>query len=249
MLLSDRGVSRHTVATSLTTASLPNLEAPVIARLYMPRRPAITTVMTTNFTSKHDSFEYPPLPKVNPGETRVQCPFCFISFERKGSEKENQEHWKRHVDQDVKPHACLLPACFQSLVFFVHRHEWEPHMESVQSRDCLRKVHTMTWFCDMGHNPSLSFDTELQWGKHMPNPASHPNRKKLPTQFQLDARSPQQQQITPREQFVCPLCEHIPDEIPHKIIKDKVDSSRIYSLVVSHVASHIKSLSNGCAFT
>jgi ankyrin repeat protein len=95
----------------------------------------------------------------------------------------------------------------------------------------------------MGHDTPLTFETELQWREHMLNPASHPNRKKLPTQAQLDARCPQQQQIAPREQFVCPLCEHIPDEISHKTIKGKLDASRIHSLVVSHVASHIKSLS------
>ncbi|OBS29580.1 hypothetical protein FPOA_03517 [Fusarium poae] len=236
-------VSHPTNITGFTKASLPDPRAPSLERLHSPPKKALTTLVSNIFTEEQDSFVYPPPPKVNPGETHARCQFCFMALEVKSSEEDNMNRWRRHVDQDVKPYACLFPDCSESLIFFVHRRDWESHMEAAHSKDWLRKVHTMTWFCDFGHDPPVTFETELLWREHMLDIKSHPNRKKLPTQAQLDARSPQQQQIAPREPFVCPLCERVPDELSQKVAKGKGEPIAMHNILVSHVASHIKSLS------
>lgn len=239
----DRRSSHPAVATGLTKASRPDPEAPAIKLLQLPSRRAITTVMSTISTTQQDSFDYPPPPTAREGESRVQCPFCLMALERKSSEKEKNDNWKRHVDQDIKPYACLFSECADSLVFFVHRHEWKAHMESAHAKDWLRKAHTMRWYCDLDHDPPVTFETELQWREHMLDPNSHPKKRSVPTPVQLDALSPRRQQIAIRDRFVCPLCEQIPEEIRQKVAKGKGDSTQMYNFVVDHVANHMKSLS------
>lgn len=99
----DRRPRNPTVVTGLTTASRPDPEAPAIKRLQLPSPSTMTTVISTISTMQQDSFIYPPPPTASEGETRIQCPFCLTALERRSSEKERNDHWKRHVDQDIKP--------------------------------------------------------------------------------------------------------------------------------------------------
>jgi ankyrin repeat protein len=164
-------------------------------------------------------------------------------LERKELEARD-DHWKHHIDEHLKPYGCLFPECAESQLFFTHRNQWKTHMESAHSKDWLRKVHTIVWYCDIDHDVPETFETELQWREHMQNLDSHPKRKlKTPTQAQLDALSPRKQQAALRDKFVCPLCEQIPEKIRPLIEKGQGDPSQMYAFVVDHVANHLKSLS------
>ncbi|KPM34128.1 hypothetical protein AK830_g12444 [Neonectria ditissima] len=214
-----------------------------IARhLSTPR--ALTTVTSTISTTQEDSFEYPPAPTASEGETQVQCPFCFTPLECRDLEKDKNGHWERHIDEHLEPYGCLFPRCAESLVFFARRHEWKAHMESSHSKDWLRKVHTKVWYCDIDHDSPKTFETELQWRKHMQNLESHPKRKlKAPTQAQLDGLSSMKRKFPLRDEFVCPLCEQVPEEIRPLVEKGTGEPTDMYNFVVDHVADHMKSLS------
>nr|CEG05688.1 unnamed protein product [Fusarium clavum] len=240
--IKDRRVFPPTTATGPTQATSLDLEAQVTAKMHTLMSPATPMPMSPNSMPQNDSFEYPILPKASPRATCMQCSFCFVELELKGSDEDNQEQWKRHVDQDIKPYSCLFPQCSNSLHFFVHFHEWQSHMDSVHSKDWMQRVHTKTWSCDIDHDTPLTFESEREWSEHFFIPASHPSLKKLPTRYQLDAYCTEIEKYVPRGQFVCPLCERIPDEILPETERETLDASRIHSLLTFHVANHIKSL-------
>ncbi|PHH62955.1 hypothetical protein CDD81_6380 [Ophiocordyceps australis] len=230
------------IASGITKASRPDPQAPVLRQLRAPKPRAPTTVISTISTTLDDWFEYPPAPIASQGETRVQCPFCFRPLERRELEKQKNDSWKRHIDEHLKPYTCLYHDCAESLVFFARRNEWKAHMESAHSKDWLRKVHTIVWYCDIDHDSPELFETESQWRKHMQDLGSHPKRNLTPpTKAQLAALSPKKQQAALREEYVCPLCERIPDKVLPLVGKHQ--SMEMYDLVIDHVANHLKSLS------
>ncbi|KAH8177980.1 ankyrin repeats (3 copies) domain-containing protein [Sarocladium implicatum] len=232
------------VPSDMTKASRPDRRALEVRKLQAPRPKALSTVISTISTSQEHSLEYPDLPRAKPGELRVQCPYCFAPLEHGGSEKKRTESWRRHIDEHVKPYACLFPQCAKSLTFFTRRREWKAHMETSHPKDWLRKVHTMVWYCDMDHDEPLLFDTEDAWRNHMKELALHPKRKlKAPTPTQLDALAPRKQQAAPRDPFVCPLCEQIPQKIKPLVEKGSGDRIELENQVIDHVADHLKTLS------
>lgn len=241
----DRIASNSTVLGSgMTKASRPDPQAPALRQLHLPKPRALTTVISSISTTQEDSFEYPPPPIVSGGETHVRCPFCFMPLEHKGREEKNNHLWKRHVDDHLKPYECLFPECAESLVFFPRRREWKAHMESAHSKDWLRKVHVIVWYCDIDHDSPETFETDLQWRRHMQDLNSHPARKlTAPTQAQLDALSPRKQQVALRDKYACPLCEQIPEKIRPLVENGKGDPTDMYNFVVDHVGNHMKSLS------
>lgn len=149
--------------SGVTKASIPDPQSPVLNNVYFPKPRALTTVITTISTNYSDSFEYPAPPKASKGETRVQCPYCLMPLDFRELEKRNHEYWRHHVDEDLKPYVCLFPECAQSLLFFARRREWRSHMENTHSKDWPRKVHTITWYCDIDHDPPQQFEAESQW--------------------------------------------------------------------------------------
>ncbi|KAH8587086.1 hypothetical protein B0O99DRAFT_527429 [Bisporella sp. PMI_857] len=243
--VTDRVAGHSSVlASDITKASRPDPHALTLRRLQLQKVPALTTVISTVSSTQDDSFEYPPVPSASEGQSRVQCPFCFMPLENRESEKKRTAHWERHVDEHLKPYACLFPDCAESLVFFARRHEWKTHMETVHSKEWLRKVHTIVWYCDIDHDSSEIFETELQWRKHMQDLKSHPRRAlTTPTQAQFDAMSPRKQQIALRDRLVCPLCEQIPEEVRLLVENGNGEPADMYNRVVDHVAIHLKSLS------
>jgi hypothetical protein len=150
------------------------------------------------------------------------------------------DHWKHHIDKHVKPYGCPFPGCAKSEPYFTHRNQWKTHMESVHSKDWLRQLHTLVWYCDVDHDAPIIFKTELQWREHMQNLDSHPARI-LPTQIQLDVLSHRKNQVAFRDKFVCPLCEQIPEEIRPLVEMGEGDPAEMYDFVVDHVADHLKS--------
>ena len=231
-------------ASNVTKASRPDPQAPVLKQLHLPKRPALTTVVSLISTIQEDLFEYPPPPSSKEGETWVQCPYCLMPLDYRELKKRGNKYWRHHVDDDLKPYACLFPECAEALVFFTRRAHWKSHMESVHSKDWARRVHTIIWYCDIDHEPPERFETELLWRQHMNYLDSHPKRQLIkPTKAQLDALSPRKQQAALRERFVCPLCEQIPEKIQPLVNNGKMNPADLYEFLTDHIANHIKSLS------
>ncbi|KAI9148358.1 hypothetical protein HJFPF1_12189 [Paramyrothecium foliicola] len=215
------------IASALTKASGPDPQVPVLGQLQLPKPSALATVTTTISKPQDDLFGYPPLPPASEGKARFQCPLCLLPLARKKSEEENNDIWMSHIDQHLKPDACMFPECIGSMVFFVHRNEWKDHLEAVHSKDWLRKVHTITWYCDIDHDPIETFETESQWRNHMQDLANHPKLKRAaPSRAQLDALSPRKKEIA--------LRGNEPRERGPVLL---------YDVVVDHVTDHLKTLS------
>ncbi|EKJ79142.1 hypothetical protein FPSE_00743 [Fusarium pseudograminearum CS3096] len=229
--------------TDHTKVSLPDPRGPSLERLDEPPEKAPTTLMSNTSTDQQDSLDYPPLPTIAPGKTHVRCRLCCMKLKMEGSEEENTNHWRRHIDEDVKPYGCLFPECSKSLRYFVHRHESESHMLSAHYKDWLRNVHASTWFCDLGHSPPVKFKTELLWKEHILDSRWHTKGERRLTKLQLDDLSSRKQLNAPRGQFACPLCERVPDELSQTVAEGNGDPDEMNKMLVSHVASHIKSLS------
>ncbi|KAH8735575.1 hypothetical protein BGZ61DRAFT_471993 [Ilyonectria robusta] len=237
------GLAHHptVVASSIAKASRSDPQVPALGGSQLSKQ-VLTTATSTITATLEEYFEYPLEATMCEGETRVQCPFCLIHLELGESNELRRISWRRHIDEHLKPYGCLFPECSKSLVFFVHRHEWEDHMESAHSKDWLRKVHTTLWFCDVDHASPEIFENELQWRRHMQNLRNHPNRD-LPTQLQLDCLSTRSRKLFWRDKFVCPLCEQIPNEVRDLLENGEGKPTVMYNLVVRHVANHLQSLS------
>ncbi|KAI0437237.1 hypothetical protein F4803DRAFT_566207 [Xylaria telfairii] len=240
-----RMVHHLNVPTSgITQASRPDPHAPALRQIHLPKRPALTTLISTISALQEDSFEYPPRPTANPGESRVQCPYCFMPLDSIKLQSRGDDYWRHHVDEDIKPYSCLFPECAEALLFFTRRKEWKSHMELTHSRDWPRKVHTVIWYCDIDHDPPERFEVEREWRNHMKDPASHPKRKlPMPSKAQLDAISPRKKQVALRDRFVCPLCEQVPAKIRPLVEKATGEIPDMQEFLSEHIAGHIKSLS------
>lgn len=227
------------------TKSLPqDSTSTILGNLRSPAMRASTTSASSVSTRKDDLVEYPPAPWTGEGATSVQCPFCLRPLELGEKGKASDVIWRSHVEEHVKPYACLFPKCAEALVFFASLPDWNNHMESVHSTDWMRKVHNVVWCCGMKHESSEAetmFETEQEWRKHCQDLNLHPGRAKVPTKAQLDAASSRSQQISLRGEFVCPLCERIPEKIQH--LARKKEGRDIHRALVHHVAAHLRSLS------
>ena len=76
----------------------------------------------------------------------------------------------------------------------------------------------------------------------MQDPYTHPKRRsKPPTDVQLVALSTRKQQRVVRDQYVCPLCENIPEKI--QPLMKRGNGSDLVNLLDEHIANHMLSLS------
>lgn len=114
-------------------------------------------------------------------------------------------------------------------------------MATTHSEEWPRKVHSMTWYCDLGHKKLVEFDNETDWRKHMRELSLHPGRSKPPTDAQLDALAVRKQQLAPRDPHVCPFCEDKPQSIA--ILGDRGNPTDMANILVAHIAEHVKSFS------
>jgi hypothetical protein len=152
--------------------------------------------------------------------------------------------YSNHVDQDLQPYICLFPECAEALIFFSRQHEWKTHMEEVHSLDWPQKVHSLVFYCDLGHEGEdpPQFANEAEWRKHMEDFESHSRHySKIPTETQLTALAARKQQLVLRERYVCPLCNNIPPNI--QLLVTKADHSVVFRLLTEHIVQHIKALS------
>ncbi|KAI0198198.1 hypothetical protein F4808DRAFT_266381 [Astrocystis sublimbata] len=230
---------RPAAGTEVTQASILN---PHLVVKYIHHSKPTLSIRSQGTSRRDESLKqrYPPLPKVEAGERHVPCPYCrqpLRAAELRGSE--GADFWERHIDNDLQPYACIFTQCVAQ--FFVHRSDWAQHMNTAHGTDWPRRVHCATWFCDLGHAHVAEFDNEADWRSHMRDAAEHPGRKKSPTEAQLKALEVKKQQFALRDEYVCPLCEEIPEKI--SVVGDKGNPMDMKKTLEDHIARHIKDLS------
>ncbi|KAJ2981442.1 hypothetical protein NUW58_g6688 [Xylaria curta] len=225
--------------TEVTQASKLN---PDLALKYINQKRPTLSIRSSGTSTRDDSLaqRYPSLPMLSPGATHTLCPYCrkpLRSGELSGSRA--VQFWENHVDGDLQPYSCLFAQCLGA--FFIHRSDWAQHMKTTHGANWPRNVHCVTWFCDIGHPDIAEFDNEIEWRAHVRNIESHPGRKKQPTDIQLQALAIKKQQVALRDEFVCPLCEEIPEKI--SVLGCKGNRDELFKILEDHIACHIKDLS------
>ncbi|KAF5692048.1 ankyrin repeat [Fusarium denticulatum] len=198
---------------------------------------------------------YPPLPEVVKIKARlksnwpetlrrlsgVRCPFCTEELVLRIPEDDIMEFWIHHINEHTEPYPCLYPECAKAVKSFVHREDWVQHMESMHSQKWLQRVHTRSWYCDIGHESPMVFEFEHQWRSHILQP--HPEYLKAPDPRTLGAYSARKQKNFHQDEFACPLCEQIPEEAQKMLETGQDEPGQVRTLVLNHVASELKSLS------
>ncbi|KAF5620256.1 ankyrin repeat-containing protein [Fusarium sp. NRRL 52700] len=119
----------------------------------------------------------------------------------------------------------------------------EVSQEQAAVHDWLREVHTKQWYCDSGHESTFTFELEAEWRQQMLDPASHPKQPETRSLLQLKALSQLKQRRVRRDMYVCLLCERIPEEVQQKLETGHQDTADLYNCIMSHIATHLKSLS------
>ncbi|CZR48127.1 uncharacterized protein FPRO_12737 [Fusarium proliferatum ET1] len=207
-------------------------------------------------TARPDNLsEYPPLPEIVKIKARlkpnwpeslqrlngVRCPFCAEELVLRRSYDDMLEFWTHHINTHVEPYPCLYPECATALKSFVHREDWVDHMELTHSKDWMQRVHTRSWYCDIGHKSPMVFEFERQWSTHMLQP--HPEYRQTPNPSNIRAYSARKQKYFPRDEFVYPLCEKVPEEAQKMLETGQNESGQVRKLVLDHFATELKSLS------
>ncbi|RKL39942.1 hypothetical protein BFJ72_g6671 [Fusarium proliferatum] len=207
-------------------------------------------------TARPDNLsEYPPLPEVVKIKARlkpnwpetlqrlngVRCPFCTEELVLRRSYDDMLEFWTHHINTHVEPYPCLYPECATALKSFVHREDWVDHMELIHLKDWMQRVHTRSWYCDIGHKSPMVFEFEHQWSTYMLQP--HPEYRQAPNPSNIRAYSARKQKYFPRDEFVCPLCEKVPEEAQKMLETGQNESGQVRKLVLDHFATELKSLS------
>lgn len=116
-------------------------------------------------------------------------------------------------------------------------------MKSAHTEEWPSLIHIVNWYCDIEH-PREDFYDQGSFETHMQDTLMHPTSNK-PSDRQLESLVRQKTALAPRDRFVCPFCEDIPDQIlPILNISGPVDASLAWSLLCQHVGVHLRSVAH-----
>ncbi|KAH8679418.1 hypothetical protein BGZ61DRAFT_590926 [Ilyonectria robusta] len=169
-------------ATTVNTNQLPLVEP-------IPEREAV----------EYTGVDLPRRPKVTPGMTELECPYCFLVYPAKEFTKEN---WPRHIVRDLMPFICVLEPCPTPNAMFDSHGAWISHMEKEHARE--------GWTCmDSNHSPTQYFEHEQLFRRHM--------IEKHDNDFTIDELDDIVDELfgpLPAFQLLetCPFCEHYDPE-------------------------------------
>ncbi|PVH74790.1 hypothetical protein DL98DRAFT_369618, partial [Cadophora sp. DSE1049] len=226
----DMDFERQKPESSATTAPSRVSIAP-FKRLSMPKiKPSgsISSIGSSVRESPGEEFSYPIKPSPNANKTYESCALCADPLEmRTLTDKE----WKRHVHKDLEPYVCLAEDCRDPLRYFVHELKWMDHMQIRHTMTWAQKVHTERWYCDIDHDDIIEYEERSLLVNHLQT-----DHREQFTELKLQRRAARNRRIATRDEFVCPLCCIVPENIePH--IKTKP-----YKLLSEHIAHHLLSL-------
>ncbi|KAK0760036.1 hypothetical protein N5P37_007115 [Trichoderma harzianum] len=162
-----------------------------------------------------------------------------VWHEEKLSTRRNPDESKHHTDEDTEPYVCLSEDCTSPMLFFVNMNDWMNHMEMFHSNQWNHKIHMNTWYCNIGHKPTIQFDDHESFVRHMKDPANHEGREP-PTDRQLETLSRNKQKFLFRDEYRCPFCECVPSALEPVILNSSPDEIR--RQLYEHIAAHIKDL-------
>ncbi|VUC27266.1 unnamed protein product [Clonostachys rosea] len=113
---------------------------------------------------------------------------------------------------------------------------WKHHInDDLKPYSCL--------FPEMDHDQPQIFDTEHKLRKHLESTQNHSPERGTPDELDLNILVERYRVDIPRERFVCPLCETVPENVRQLLGKEESPSGLIDNLLLDHVAGHLKSLS------
>lgn len=92
-----------------------------------------------------------------------------------------------------------------------------------------------TWHCNLSHEETQYFDSKARFDIHTRE--AHANL----TSTQIIAHIKRSKATGVRQQFVCPLCETVPDTLQGSDVRLQLEGAQ--RLLAKHVGSHIKALS------
>ncbi|KAL7819527.1 hypothetical protein V8C44DRAFT_318370 [Trichoderma aethiopicum] len=154
-------------------------------------------------SASDESFIYLKEPDTEEGQQSAPCPVCFESV---GLFSLPKEAFRDHLARDVQPYVCISEECKQPPRFFAHLDDWESHMQTMHTPDWARRIHTLTWYCEIdtcNENAARSeFTRKEDFIQHFST--AHPKKFTKP---QIMAKARRNRTTRERDMLVCPLCD------------------------------------------
>jgi len=222
----------QTEPLSKTEASIPNSQLRLA--VLKASRP-VASIVSVGSSVYGDHFHYPDAPTFKKDAKFHPCPYCAEPLSTKRLGPERRDFWRSHVIRDLEPYVCISDDCRDPLQFFVHFKDWLDHMNSKHTTEWYRTVHMCTWHCNLSHEETQYFDSKARFDIHTRE--AHANL----TSTQIIAHIKRSKATGVRQQFVCPLCETVPDTLQGSDVRLQLEGAQ--RLLAKHVGSHIKALS------
>ncbi|KAF9891460.1 hypothetical protein FE257_003926 [Aspergillus nanangensis] len=178
--------------------------------------------------SQDDPFQYPPKPQRQYTSKYTPCTLCSEPLE---TSMLTDARWRDHVDRDLEPYICISEECVDPLRFFHRKQDWMEHMASRHTKSWTQRVHTEMWYCVMLHDVPVEFDNMTKLLGHLQS-----DHAAQLTKSQIQGRARRNRAITPREPFVCPLCDAEPYDVKFAAAGSRSE------LFANHIGRHLKSL-------
>ncbi|KAJ3553721.1 hypothetical protein NPX13_g10815 [Xylaria arbuscula] len=144
-----------------------------------------------------------PQPPIADGESSLRtCPWCFKLLDKTLSESD----WRRHIDEDFKPYACLAEECSQAHPSYPTLDEWFKHMGLHSNRWNERVYLTPSWVCTICEDNWETYDSPQALSSHIKECHTH---RFSSEDIQLISR--QSKTDKPRSSNECLLCHFVVD--------------------------------------
>ncbi|KAF2969199.1 hypothetical protein GQX73_g4309 [Xylaria multiplex] len=180
--------------------------------------------------------QYPKRPLVKYGEQKVMCQYCLREVEMPPTATEEMMDvlWRNHIDEDLRPYACISNDCVAHPVSFSTVEEWKTHMNDTHPTNWTQYIHRVTWRCQYCDN---SFLVEELLKFHLTQ--NHSKNHEVPLDsFELDIITLRSKFKRPRNPDECPLCGPAPWSDPRGQLL--TPPGTMLSDLEMHLAAHLQ---------
>ena len=180
--------------------------------------------------------KFPEPPKIIPPERFAPCPYCRQRFGK--SEYEKEGWWKRHLQSDLKLYTCISEECHDPPQLFDRFEEWKSHMDKEHTPRWTVQVHMpVSWCCELDHDEEW-FNEEQAFEAHV---------KDHHHEYSSDSELADLKELSmvrqPRQIYLCPVCNCIPEKIeviiskaPESLTQERRD---LREELLNHVKQHL----------